>query len=65
MITGAGEKASTPDICVGLLDADPRFGNPIPMSYMAVGSGAKAQNRAMVYAGHYSEFLSIFEQMLA
>lgn len=55
MITGAGEKRSTPDICVGLLEADPRFGNPIPMSYNAVGSGAKAHNRAMVYAGHYSK----------
>ncbi len=54
MITGAGEKRSTPDICVSLLEADPRFGNPIPMSYNAVGSGAKAENRAMVYAGHYS-----------
>lgn len=54
MITGAGEKKSTPDICVSLLDADPRFGNPQPMMYGAVGSGAKAQNRAMVYAGHYT-----------
>ncbi|KAJ7072463.1 glycosyltransferase family 2 protein [Mycena amicta] len=54
MITGAGEKRSTPDICVGLLDADPRFGEPIPMSYASVGSGAKAQNRALVYAGHYT-----------
>jgi chitin synthase len=54
MITGAGEKRSTPDICVGLLDADPRFGNPTPMSYVAVGSGSKQENRAMVYAGHYS-----------
>jgi chitin synthase len=54
MITGAGEKKSTPDICVGLLDADPRFGNPIPMLYNAVGSGDKAQNRAMIYAGHYT-----------
>lgn len=57
MITGAGEKRSTPDICVSLLDADPRFGNPIPMSYLAVGSGEKGENRAMVYAGHYSKFL--------
>ena len=57
MITGAGEKRSTPDICVSLLEADPRFGNPIPMSYNAVGSGAKAENRAMVYAGHYSELI--------
>lgn len=55
MITGAGEKKSTPDICVGLLDADPRFGNPEPMGYFAVGSGAKSENRAMVYAGHYSK----------
>jgi len=54
MITGAGEKKSTPDICVGLLEADPRFGNPIPMVYEAVGSGEKAINRAMVYAGHYT-----------
>lgn len=54
MITGAGEKMSTPDICVGLLEADPRFGDPIPMSYEAVGSGPKSQNRAMVYAGHYT-----------
>ncbi|THG98780.1 hypothetical protein EW026_g3458 [Hermanssonia centrifuga] len=54
MITGAGEKRSTPDICVGLLEADPRFGNPVPMSYTAVGAGTKAENRAMVYAGHYT-----------
>ncbi|ORX40470.1 chitin synthase 1 [Kockovaella imperatae] len=54
MITGAGEKMSTPDICVSMLDADPRFGNPMPMGYIAVGSGAKRENRAMVYAGHYN-----------
>ncbi|KAF8629144.1 hypothetical protein AX17_005730 [Amanita inopinata Kibby_2008] len=54
MITGAGEKRSTPDTCVSLLEADPRFGNPMPMSYGAVGTGAKATNRAMVYAGHYT-----------
>jgi len=58
MITGAGEKRSTPDICVSLLEPDPRFGNPAPMSYVAVGAGAKAENRAMVYAGHYSKDLS-------
>ncbi|KAF5326191.1 hypothetical protein D9611_000171 [Ephemerocybe angulata] len=54
MITGAGEKQSTPDICVSLLEADPRFGNPMPMSYPSIGSGAKSCNRAMVYAGHYT-----------
>lgn len=55
MITGQGEKMSTPDICVSMLDADPRFGNPMPMGYIAVGSGAKRENRAMVYAGHYGK----------
>lgn len=62
MITGAGEKRSTPDICVSLLEADPRFGNPVPMSYTSVGAGAKGVNRAMVYAGHYSEsrFINFF-----
>ena len=56
MITGQGEKMSTPDICVSMLDADARFGNPMPMGYIAVGSGAKRENRSMVYAGHYGEF---------
>lgn len=55
MITGAGEKRSSPDICVSLLEPDPRFGNPMPMTYIAVGSGPKQENRAMVYAGHYSK----------
>ncbi|CUA75425.1 chitin synthase [Rhizoctonia solani] len=55
MVTGAGEKMSTPDTCVGLLEADPRFGNPLPMAYEAIGSGAKKANRAMVYAGHYTK----------
>jgi chitin synthase len=55
MITGQGERMSTPDICVGMLEADGRFGNPMPMGYVAVGSGAKRENRAMVYAGHYCE----------
>ncbi len=64
MITGAGEKRSTPDICVSLLEADPRFGNPVPMSYGAVGSGAKAENRAMVYAGHYSECPYVSSQLV-
>lgn len=55
MITGHGEKISTPDVCVGFLDADPRFGDPTPMSYRAVAAGAKEHNQAMVYAGHYTQ----------
>jgi chitin synthase len=56
MITGSGEKMSTPDICVGMIERDPRFGDPTPMSYVAVADGSKAHNQAMVYAGHYSTF---------
>ena len=55
MITGSGEKVSTPDICVGLLDADSRFDNPQPMSYLAVSAGRKQHNQAMIYAGHYTK----------
>ena len=54
MVTGSGEAKSTPDICVGLLEADPRFGTPIPMSFISVAQGKKAHNMAMVYAGHYT-----------
>lgn len=56
MITGSGEKHSTPDICVAMIEADERFGEPQAMSYVAVGAGSKAHNQAMVYAGHYSKF---------
>ncbi|EGG12793.1 family 2 glycosyltransferase [Melampsora larici-populina 98AG31] len=53
MITGHGEKLSTPDICVSMIEPDPRFSDPMPMSYHAVASGSKEHNQAMVYAGHY------------
>jgi chitin synthase len=56
MVTGSGETVSTPDICVGLLEADERFGNPMPMGYVAVGGGKLKENRAMVYAGHYGSY---------
>ncbi len=58
MVTGHGEAMSTPDICVGMLDTDARFGDPMPMGYIAVGSGTKRENRAMVYAGHYGGLLT-------
>ena len=58
IITGEGEKMSTPDLCVSMMDQDPRFGSPQPMGYIAVGMGAKKENRAKVYAGHYSTYTS-------
>ncbi|GAA5878504.1 hypothetical protein JCM8547_008433 [Rhodosporidiobolus lusitaniae] len=54
MITGSGEKMSTPDIVVSMIERDPRFGDPQPMSYVAIADGPKAHNQAMVYAGHYT-----------
>lgn len=54
MVTGSGESMSTPDVCVSLLEADPRFGTPIPMSFVSIASGKKEHNMAMVYAGHYT-----------
>jgi chitin synthase len=56
MVTGDGEKLSTPDICVGLIERDERFGEPLAMTYDAVGEGSNAANMAMVYAGHYGSF---------
>ncbi|KAJ9475603.1 putative Chitin synthase 3 (putative) [Pseudozyma hubeiensis] len=54
MVTGSGEAMSTPDVCVSLLEADPRFGTPIPMSFVSIAAGKKEHNMAMVYAGHYT-----------
>ncbi|WFC99083.1 chitin synthase [Malassezia yamatoensis] len=53
MVTGFGESITTPDICVGLMSPDSRFGTPVPMSYGSVATGNKAHNMALVYAGHY------------
>ncbi|CDU22535.1 chitin Synthase 7 [Sporisorium scitamineum] len=54
MVTGSGESMSTPDVCVSLLEADPRFGTPTPMSFISIAQGKKEHNMAMVYAGHYT-----------
>jgi len=57
IVTGSGEKRSTPEICVGMIERDARFGtgDPVAMSYLAVGSGKKGRNEALVYAGHYTQ----------
>jgi len=55
MVTGSGESMSTPDICVSMLEADARFGTPMPMSFVSVAQGSKQHNMAMVYAGHYTK----------
>lgn len=58
MITGSGEKVSTPDVCLSLITFDnryPEMRNPEPQPYIAVADGAKQYNRAKVYAGHYGK----------
>ena len=56
MITGSGEKMSTPDVCLSLVTFDkPEMRNAEPMPYLAVADGAKQFNRAKVYAGHYGK----------
>ncbi|KAL1922101.1 uncharacterized protein VTP21DRAFT_10743 [Calcarisporiella thermophila] len=52
-ITGVGNKRSTPDICIGMMEEDPKFRNPKPKSYVAVAQGSKQHNMAKVYVGHY------------
>ncbi|KAJ9094893.1 hypothetical protein QFC19_007749 [Naganishia cerealis] len=55
IVKGHGETQTTPEICVALLERDKRFGRgePEPRGYIAVGTGARRENAARVYAGHY------------
>lgn len=57
IVTGGGEKQTTPDICIAMLEQDERFGTPQAMSYGSIAEGPKAHNLAMVYVGHYSASL--------
>ncbi|CAB4424697.1 unnamed protein product [Rhizophagus irregularis] len=53
IITGSGNLRSTPNICIGMMELIPEFENPRPMSYIAIGEGAKQNNTAKVYAGYF------------
>ncbi|RKP07402.1 chitin synthase-domain-containing protein, partial [Thamnocephalis sphaerospora] len=53
-VTGAGNDASTPDLCLSMMDRLDSAKGPIePCSYVAVGDGGKRHNMAQVYIGHY------------
>lgn len=56
IITGSGNLKSTPDICIEMMELIPEFENPQPMSYIAIGEGAKQNNTAKVYAGYFRKF---------
>ncbi|RKP26409.1 chitin synthase-domain-containing protein [Syncephalis pseudoplumigaleata] len=53
-VTGAGNEASTPDLCIKVMDRDPDAPAPTPCSYVAIGDGMKQHNMAQVYIGHYA-----------
>ncbi|KAI9594782.1 chitin synthase-domain-containing protein [Syncephalis fuscata] len=53
IITGSGEDRSTPDICLDMIEVDPEFADPQPVSYLAIAAGAKQHNMAKVHAGHF------------
>lgn len=53
IVRGHGNKQTTPDIVVNMLDLLPGNENPKAASYLAIADGEKQHNMAKVYAGHY------------
>jgi chitin synthase len=66
IVTGGGNKESTPDIILSMLDLDPTWKDPKPFDYKAVAGGSLQHNMAKVYVGHYGEgpFLSLVPTFL-
>ncbi|CAG8642842.1 12913_t:CDS:2, partial [Ambispora leptoticha] len=55
LIKGEGNKKTTPDICLDLIELPPDIPDPEPCSYIAIADGEKQFNMAKVYAGHYTK----------
>ncbi|KAF9095898.1 hypothetical protein BGX29_008838 [Mortierella sp. GBA35] len=53
IVHGHGNKKTTPDIVVNMLDLSPGSDSPKAASYLAIADGEKQHNMAKVYAGHY------------
>ncbi|KAG0288149.1 Chitin synthase, class 3 [Linnemannia gamsii] len=53
IVRGHGNKQTTPDIVVNMLDLAPGNENPKAASYLAIADGEKQHNMAKVYGGHY------------
>ncbi|KAG0278496.1 Chitin synthase, class 3 [Linnemannia exigua] len=53
IVRGHGNKMTTPDIVVNMLDLLPGNENPKAASYLAIADGEKQHNMAKVYGGHY------------
>ncbi|KAF9962688.1 hypothetical protein BGZ70_007975 [Mortierella alpina] len=53
VVRGHGNKMTTPDIVVNMLELAPGNESPKASSYLAIADGEKQHNMAKVYAGHY------------
>ncbi|KAG0198058.1 hypothetical protein BGX28_008477 [Mortierella sp. GBA30] len=53
IVRGHGNKMTTPDIVVNMLELAPGNESPKAASYLAIADGEKQHNMAKVYAGHY------------
>ncbi|KAF9562029.1 hypothetical protein EC968_005408 [Mortierella alpina] len=53
IVRGHGNKMTTPDIVVNMLELAPGNESPKASSYLAIADGEKQHNMAKVYAGHY------------
>ncbi|KAI8924760.1 chitin synthase-domain-containing protein [Entophlyctis helioformis] len=54
LIKGSGNSLTTPETIINMLEMDPNWGEPEALSYLAIGEGSKAHNKAKVYVGWYS-----------
>ena len=54
LIKGHKSEKSTPDLILDMLELDSNWGEPEPMSYLAVADGAKQHNKAKVYVAWYN-----------
>ncbi|KAI8897804.1 chitin synthase-domain-containing protein [Globomyces pollinis-pini] len=54
LIKGSGNDKTTPDLILDMLELDPNWKDPIPLSYRALAEGSKQHNMARVYVGWYN-----------
>ncbi|KAF9970396.1 Chitin synthase, class 3 [Actinomortierella ambigua] len=53
IVRGHGNKLTTPEIVINMIDLAPGSENPKASSYLAIADGEKQHNMAKVYGGHY------------
>ncbi|KAF9162729.1 Chitin synthase, class 3 [Actinomortierella ambigua] len=53
LVRGHGNKLTTPEIVINMVDLAPGSEDPKASSYLAIADGEKQHNMAKVYGGHY------------